>query len=182
MATTSDHATLLAHNITNAQALFERFLTGFDESNRTRQAPAMPNHLAWTLGHLALTAHRCAHRVQGSDEPGELPPEAFMLGGRGDATRFATESVAFGSTPTDDPDRYPSLARCIEIMQESHRTLADALRHASEQGLARQTPWGAGQTSVGDLALRMGFHIGTHAGQIIDLRRGLGLGPIMPRR
>ncbi len=173
---------LLAHNILQCESLFERFLAGFDDSNRTKQAPAIPNHLAWTLGHLALTAHRCTHRVNGSNEPGELPAAAFVMGERGDATRFATESVAFGSTPTDEPDRYPSLERSIEIMHDAHRALADALRNASQHALARPTPWGGGHASVSDLALRMGFHIATHAGQIIDLRRGLGFERIMPKR
>lgn len=170
---------LLAHNLMNSQALFERYLADFDETNRTTQAQAMPNHLAWTLGHLALTAHRCAQRVAGSDEPGELPPDAFVMGDRGDEKRFATESVAFGSSPTDDPERYPSLERAIEIMHDAHRDLADALRSASDDALARQTTWGAGTTIVSDLALRMGFHIATHAGQIVDLRRGLGLGLVL---
>ncbi|MFI4916824.1 MAG: DinB family protein [Phycisphaerales bacterium JB060] len=173
---------VLAHNILHTQTLFERFLAGFDESNRTSQAPAMPNHAAWTLGHLALTAYRCAERVGGRDEPGELPPDAFVMGDRGDAERFATESVAYGSTPTDEPDRYPSLQRSLEIMHGAHRTLARALHNASEDALARQTPWGGGQTSVADLALRMGFHIGTHCGQLIDLRRGLGFEPVLARR
>lgn len=176
------HSQLLAHNVLNSQALFERFLLDFDETNRTKQAPAMPNHVAWTLGHLALTAHRCAHRVLGHDDPRPLPADAFMDGDRGDATRFATESVAFGSTPTDEPERYPNLARSLEIMHAAHATLADTLGNASEDALARQTPWGAGTTTVSDLALRMGFHIATHAGQIVDLRRGLGFEPVLNRR
>jgi len=176
------HGEFLAHNLMNSEALFERFLTGFNDSNRTRQAPAMPNHLAWTLGHLALTAYRCTERVNRQDEPGELPPSAFVMGDRGDRQRFATEGVAFGSSPTDDPDRYPTLERSLVIMREAHRTLADSLRSADEDAIARKTPWGTGETTVSDLALRMGFHIGTHAGQIVDLRRGLGLGPVLGGR
>lgn len=172
----------LAHNVLHTEALFERFLAGFDESNRTKQAPAMPNHAAWTLGHLALTAHRCVDRVLGLDGPGELPPESFVLGDRGDAARVATESVAFGSVPTDDPDRYPSLARSVEIMHDAHQRLATELRKADAAALARQTPWGTGQTTVSDLALRMGFHIATHCGQIVDLRRGLGFEPVLGKR
>ena len=96
---------------------------------------------------------------------------------------MATESVAFGSVPTDDPDRYPSLARSVEIMHDAHQRLAAELRKADAAALARQTPWGTGQTSVSDLALRMGFHIAAHCGQIVDLRRGLGFEPVLgPRR
>ncbi len=176
---TNPHAELLAHNVLHCQALFERYLAGFTEANRTTQAPSLPNHAAWTLGHLALTAHRCADRVRGRDDQGELPPELFVLGDRGDAHRYATESVAFGSTPTDDPDRYPSLVRGLEAMHEAHDTLAGALRDASDDALARSTPWGIGETTLSDLALRMGFHIATHAGQIVDLRRALGFGSVL---
>ncbi|MEQ8318565.1 MAG: DinB family protein [Phycisphaerales bacterium] len=172
----------LAHNVLQCEALFERFLVGFDEGNRTRQAPAMPNHAAWTLGHLALTAHRCVDRVLGMNEPGELPPDAFVVGERGDAQRVATESVSFGSVPTDDPDRYPTLSRSVEIMHGAHQRLAAELRKADAAALARQTPWGAGHTTVSDLALRMGFHIATHCGQVVDLRRGLGFEPVLGKR
>ena len=173
---------LLAHNVLNAQTLLERFFAGFDETNRTAQAPSLPNHFAWTLGHLALTAHRCAHRVQGHDDPQTLPTDAFVDGQSGDAERFGIESVAFGSTPTDEPDRYPGAARSLEIMHAAHDDLAAALRSAGEVALARPTPWGAGETTVSDLALRMGFHIATHAGQIIDLRRALGFDPVLGGR
>lgn len=172
---------VLAHNVLHCQTLFERFLVGFTDDTRTRQAPALPNHVAWTLGHLGLTARRCAERVGGRDEPGALPPVDFVMGDRGDARRFGIESVAFASTPTDDADRYPSLKRSLEIMRDAHAALADALRAAGDEALARETPWGAGRTTVSDLALRMGFHIGTHAGQIVDLRRALGLGPALAR-
>jgi len=172
-------AELLAHNVMNAQTLFERFLVGFDDTNRTTQAPALPNHLAWTLGHLALTAHRGAHRVQGHDDPRPLPEEAFIAGQRGTDTHYAVESVSFGSTPADEPDAYPSLARALEIMHGAHEALRDALHQADDNALDRQTPWGASTITVGDLALRMGFHIATHAGQITDLRRALGLGSVL---
>ncbi|GIW74807.1 MAG: hypothetical protein KatS3mg103_1329 [Phycisphaerales bacterium] len=173
---------VLAHNLLVCQALFERFLAGFDEASRTRQGPGLPNHLAWTLGHLALTAHRCTDRVLGADGPGTLPAEDFLPGSVGDADRYGAEGVAFGSTPVDDPSRYPTLARGLAIMHAAHERLAEALRRADAPALARTTPWGAGQTTVADLALRMGFHVATHAGQIIDLRRALGLGPVLGGR
>jgi hypothetical protein len=179
----SPHAEILARNILHCQSLFERYLAGFTDTNRTTQAPHLPNHAAWTLGHLALTAHRGADRVRGRDDMGELPPTDFVMGLAGDAQRYATETIAYGSIPTDEPDRYPSLARGLEIMHAAHATLADTLRTASADALARATPWGGGPTIVSDLALRMGFHIATHAGQIVDLRRALGFQPVLgPRR
>ncbi|MEQ8844907.1 MAG: DinB family protein [Phycisphaerales bacterium] len=176
---TNTRGDLLAHNIMNSQALFERFFVGFDDSNRTTQAPSLPNHLAWTLGHLALTAQRGAHRVLGHDDPQPLPEAAFVAADRGSTAHFAIESVSFGSTPVDDPTAYPTLDSAVQIMHDAHESLAGALRGASDAALDRPTPWGDSSISVSDLALRMGFHIATHAGQITDLRRALGLGSIL---
>ncbi|MEO1277919.1 MAG: DinB family protein [Planctomycetota bacterium] len=170
---------LLAHNVMNAQTLFERFLAGFDDSNRTSQAPSLPNHLTWTLGHLAITAHRGAHRVLGLEGLQPLPADDFLEGDRGNTTHYATEAVSFGSQPIDDPGAYPSIERGLEVMHAAHETLAEALRNADDASLDRETPWGASTVSVTDLALRMGFHIGTHTGQIVDLRRALGLGSVL---
>ncbi len=175
----NERGELLAHNVLNAQTLFERFLDGFDDSNRTTQAPSLPNHLTWTLGHLAITAQRGAHRVLGLEGMQPLPTEDFLEGDRGTATHYATESVSFGSEPIDDPDAYPSIERGLEVMHAAHQALADALRDADDAALDRETPWGASTLTVADLALRMGFHIGTHTGQIVDLRRALRFGSVL---
>src|SRR5256885_8582910 len=39
-------------------------------SNHTAQPPGLPNHLAWSLGHLALAMHRAAERIDGAPVPG----------------------------------------------------------------------------------------------------------------
>ena len=57
------HGASLAEGIEMSSVLFKRFLPGFDESNRTRQAPGLPNHLAWTLGHLAMVLNRIAEKL-----------------------------------------------------------------------------------------------------------------------
>ena len=48
-------ATELAEAIGSTRELLVRYLQGFDDANATAQAPGLPNHAAWTLGHLALT-------------------------------------------------------------------------------------------------------------------------------
>lgn len=157
----------------SSAALFKRYLPGFTDENHTRQAPGLPNHLAWNLGHLALTMHRVANKV---DKKG-LPDDAFIAGAdRGDAERFGAESVAFKSVPTDDTGRYPGLARCVAIFDGACERLAGALRSADDATLDTTSAWGATQVPLWGLGLRMAFHNGVHCGQITDLRRALGLG------
>ena len=167
----------IAQAIRNTQPLIVRSLEGFNEDNRTAQPPGLPNHAAWTLGHLALTMHRAAEKA----DPSPLPDADFVTGdgSDGDSRRFDTESVCFASTPLDDPARYPSLARCVEIFDAALNRLADAARNAPDQSLARPVQWGPAEIPVADLFTRMIFHNGAHGGQILDLRRALGFEPLI---
>ena len=167
---------VLADAIVSSRGLLERFLPGFDESNRTKQAPNLPNHVIWSLGHLAVTMLRCNDRVKGHDSPRPLPEADWVTGtGKsGDIMRFDTESVGFKSVPVEEPSVYPSLVRGREIFAGAIETLASTVRNASDSALNRQTKWGTQPIRVADMVSRMVFHNGTHTGQIVDLRRALG--------
>lgn len=166
---------MLADAIIAGKALVIRFLPGFDDSNHTRQATGLPNHLAWCLGHLALTMARTAERLDG------VPPAEsdFIAGTRGDRERFGIESVSFNSTPADDPGNYPTFARCVQIFENACDRLAAAARAASDSKLDSMTKWGATDIPLWNAVARMLFHNGTHTGQIIDLRRALGFGRVL---
>lgn len=165
----------IAEGILATKALLARYLAGFDDSNHTRQAPGLPNHVAWNLGHLALTMHRVAEKFDAR------PPSEFDFfsgksappGSVRPADRFEIESVSFGSTPVGDPAKYPSLARCVEIYNHGCDRIAGAVRAADDATLERPVPWGNGQTPLWALAQRMIFHNGDHTGQIACLRRAL---------
>lgn len=165
---------VLASGVENTKALLGRYLKGFSDLNHTAQAHHLPNHVAWNLGHLALTLHRVAGRLDG----GDLPASDFVPGTRGDAARFASEGVCFGSTPSPDASAYPSLARCVDIYDQACDRLARAVRNASDAQLTQQTPWGAPGQSLPmcDLISRMIYHNGFHTGQISDMRRAMGMG------
>lgn len=168
---------MLSRGVLESRVLFARYLNGFDDSNHTSQAPGLPNHLAWTLGHCALTMHRAAEKLDGRD----LPTAQFIAGAdSGDPNRFGTESVSFGSRPLADPARYPGLSRCVAIFDSACDRLAAAARMASDVTLDRRTKWGTGEVSLESLVFRMVFHNGTHCGQVTDLRRALGIGSIFP--
>lgn len=166
----------IAGSVLATKAAMARWLAGFDESNRTKQAPHLPNHAAWNLGHLALTMHRACELIK----PGHaLPAADFITGGTksggGDAARFATESVGMGSQPVDDPTQYPSLARALQIYNNAVDAVAACVRSAPEASLDENVTWGgAMQIPRWLLAARMTMHNGMHIGQIADLRRALG--------
>ena len=166
----------LARGVESTKELVERYLKGFTDQNRAAQAASLPNHVAWSLGHLAHTMHR----VAGFFDGGPLPADALLEGKTtGDARAFGTEGVCFGSTPSADASTYPGLARCVETFEGGCDRLARALRAATDADLERTVPWGAGQQTLAMLAFRMVFHNGMHAGQIADLRRALKMGSIM---
>jgi len=166
---------LLADGVLASVTLLARFYPGFTDSNHTAQAPGLPNHFAWCLGHLALTMHRVAGMIDGR----ALPEDTFVHGAVGDVRRFGVESVAFGSNPADTPSNYPGRDRCVEIVHNAADRLAAALRSADDASLDTPHPWGKVSTTGAALAQRMIFHNGVHCGQITDLRRALKLGNVL---
>jgi hypothetical protein len=161
---------IFAEQILMSRDLLKRYLAGFDDATHTAQGPSMPNHAAWNLGHLALTLHRVAERIDGLS----VPDSAFATEGKGDAEHFGIETIAFGSTPTPEPDRYPSWGRCVQIFDEAAERLANAVRTASDATLEKPTAWGGRDVPLWTLLPRMVFHNGMHCGQIADIRRALG--------
>ncbi len=167
---------VLSEGVRSTKGLLARYLVGFDESTRVVQPPGLPNHVAWSLGHLAVTLHRVAERLDGLPMPERDITNSIEARGV-PATSFHRDDVAFGSAPAMDHERYPSLARCQEIYSAACDRLADALRDASDEALAAPTVWGAPGTPpipMHLLVARMIFHNGAHTGQIADTRRALG--------
>lgn len=166
---------VLAWMIDASKPLVIRYFAGFEDGNRAAQAPGLPNHFAWTLGHCALTMHRVAERV----DDGELPESDFAFSAEfaegSPPTRFGTEGVAFGSTPVGDGERYPVVSRCVEIWETASDRLAAAVRGASDERLDAEEPWGKATLSMATLIVRVNSHNAMHSGQLVDLRRALGL-------
>jgi hypothetical protein len=163
---------VLADAVLSCKQLMGRYLVGFTDETHTAQAPGLPNHVAWCLGHCALTMHRVAERLDGRP----IPQSDFQTASvEPRPARFEAESVAFGSRPQGDAARYPSLARCVEIFHSACDRLAEGLRQASEAKLTEPFTWGPVETTLLGLASRMMFHNGMHTGQIADLRRALGM-------
>ena len=160
--------TILAESVAATKQLTARYLAGFTDDDRTRQAENLPNHVAWNLGHLALTMHRIAEKIDGKPIP------ASDIGPAGTASVYANEAVAFGSKPAGDTAAYPPLARCIEIYNNACDRLAGAVRAAPDAKLTEVVKWGAFEFPLHAMVSRMVFHNGFHTGQIADLRPAFG--------
>lgn len=173
----------LAHALDLSGPLLTRFLAGFTDANRTTQAPNLPNHAAWTLGHCAIAMHRVANRLSETDG---FPDEDFAPGAsfdpehRGEATgRFSASSVIFGSTPVDRPSLYPKLARAVEVFDAARTRLVQLTLDTPDDELERAFAWHTTTITAADLVARITFHNGVHAGQLTDLRRALRFAPII---
>ena len=168
----SDQATL-AQSIRYSIELTTRYLEGFDESSRTAQAPTLPNHPVWILGHCGYTMARVAKVFDAA----LIDADAYIEGARSNPDAFTIESISFWSAPSDDPSQYPTLARARDIFEQSGQRLAHAIESATAAQLNSEIPWGKANAPIGmrDLIVRLVFHNGTHAGQLTDLRRALKL-------
>jgi len=163
----------LAEAVRSTSGYLTRYLAGFDDSNATTQGMDLPNHAAWTLGHCAYTMHRVSARFDGQD-----PPETDFIdgdGAQGDAQRYDVRSIVIGSEPVDDPSRYPRLQRGRAIYEQACERLARCCEYATDAQLDELQDWHGGPLPLQALVLRICFHNGTHAGQLVDLRRALGL-------
>ncbi|MEO0513250.1 MAG: DinB family protein [Planctomycetota bacterium] len=159
---------------TNAE-LLTRYLVDFDDQTHVAQAPGLPNHVIWTLGHCSLTMQRAAELADGQPvsrhdfREDAAPPNNRI------PMRFYTETVCFGSTPAIDPLVYPSIESGMLIYNRSCERLAEAVRSCSDEALDAEHDWGATRLPFRALIGRVIFHNGMHAGQIANLRRALGL-------
>lgn len=175
-ATSSPAARALAHTVRSSAPMLKRFLAGFTDDTRTTQASGLPNHVAWVLGHCALTMGRLAERAGGPS----IPSDFFLApsggdGRRGTRSRFDADAVAVGSSPTDEPNLWPTLEICIECFDEAIETLADTIAGATDEDLADSIAWGETEYPLRDLVIRVSLHNALHAGQLSDLRRALGM-------
>lgn len=162
-----DAREVLAESIASTKGLMERYLAGFTDETRAAVAAGLPNHVAWTLGHCAITMHRLAERVDG------LPLPATDFGeGPG---RFAPDAVAFGSAPASDAGLFPTLVRCIDVYRAACDRLAAAVRTGSDAQLQQLVKWGGVDQPWWLLVSRLIFHNGFHTGQVADLRRAFKL-------
>lgn len=149
-----------------AAATSDAQLNAVPDEHALAQLPGASNHLAWTLGHQALSRAWFASSISGKMPP---IPERY--------------NALFGmkSAPSNDPGLYPSLDELRRHYSASLHALLASAESLSDDDLAKPAHGDSGGwlTTRLDAILKAGWHEGWHGAQIATLRRGLGLPPLM---
>jgi len=166
-------ACILAASIESTGPLLLRYAEGFDDVTAIRQFNELPNHLLWILGHCGFTMQRVGAFLDG----GEVS-DADYRSSQGDSEstdNFFIDAICRDSVPLALADQYPTLVRSREIFSSALSRLANAVRNTPSEQFASPIEWHEGPIELSRLIHRVCFHNACHAGQIVDLRRGLGL-------
>ena len=131
------------------------------------QPKGLPNHPAWTLGHLAYTCDF----------------GASVLGMEKSFSEKWMELYQRGSTPLADRQRYLSKKELMEMLEQQHKKLSVAIGNTDPKMLAEPP---ADENLRQRFANRGGFifflmtaHMGMHIGQLADWRRAMGMDRIV---
>ena len=123
------------------------------------------NHALWTLGHLAAADAFFLERIGGT------PDE-----------RFARLQGQFfiGSKPSGNLAEYPPVEEVRRWFDEARANLVAHYRSLSEEQLAQPLPeqWQRMAANPGALLARISVHESSHAGQLMVVRKSLGLPPV----
>ncbi len=132
------------------------------EDQMTHRPTPNCNHTAWLLGHLAYADDGFYTKLSGNDS---VIPENFEV------------LFGMGTTPSDDACLYPSKAELLEVLEKSHAALTDWFKSLPEEKLAEPLPEGMEMFGANHatLAATMAWHEGVHNGQLIEVRRSLGM-------
>lgn len=132
-----------------------------DEQMTHRPTP-QANHAAWILGHLAYADDGFRTKLSGNEA---VIPENYEA------------LFGMGTTPSDDASLYPSKADLIAVLEQSHAALTSWFKSLSDEQIASPLPEGMEMFGANHatLAATMTWHEGIHAGQLIEVRRSLGL-------
>ncbi len=155
--------------ILNSLGLFMRNLRelvgDLDDAQMAEQPPGVPNHPAWTVGHIAFS-------FQGiSEELGLEPwlPEDWEK-------RFGT-----GTTPAQDTKAYPGKRELLGTLADAERRVRERLLRLDEAALRDPLP----DERVREILPTLGHavlhvlvgHTAAHLGQLAVWRRAMGLPP-----
>lgn len=141
-------------------------MDGVPAAQATAQAAPANNHVLWTLGHLAMTNDWLASLIDA--KPSRIPKSYESLFG-------------MGTTPTTEQSGYPSLKDVRAEYDRAYDRLVTAAKARNDAELLEPTAgngFGFANNKV-DCVLKAAWHEGWHIGQIADLRRGLGIKPMM---
>lgn len=137
---------------------------------RWYEVPAgMSTHLAWQVGHLAVSQYGLMLFRQRGRAEGDVE---LMPG-------WLRKSFGRGSQPTLQDSSTPTVAELLDKLSQIHQKSIVEVNQLSVETLREpcDMPFCVYPTKLGAL-LFAPIHEGIHAGQIGLIRRGLGLSPI----
>ncbi len=149
----------------SADRIMERYLADLSDADLLiRPVPGM-NHIAWQLGHLAISEKSILERVKpGAGAP---IPEGF------DKSHGCDETC----TKLDDPSKFETKARYLELLKEQRAATKAVLDKMTDAELDAPAPetMRAMCPTVGAVMLLIGTHPLMHVGQWVAVRRSKGL-------
>jgi hypothetical protein len=153
------------HSFAYALDYLREQLADVAPADMVAQPTGIPNHPAWTVGHLT---HSCELLAEVVGVPPWLPKDF--------AARFGT-----GSVPVADLARYEPKDEALETLRDAQTRLTRAVERLTDARLDRPFPDPAYRdvfpTVRHALTQVMVGHAAFHVGQVSAWRRGIGLPP-----
>lgn len=155
-----------------SHGMLDKMLETIPAEKGLHQMHPTSNHVVWTLGHLACTYAWFATTI---DAKAGEKVSAFAL------PESYGALFGMGSKPSGDAGVYPSLADVRKRYDGAFAAYVKMVEglSAGDAETACASDTGGFASSKIDAAYKCAWHDGWHLGQIADLRRGLGLPPVM---
>ena len=154
--------TEMVHTFDTTLEFVEQSVADLSEQQMVEQPPGVPNHGAWTLGHVIVSCQGMAAEL--GVEPW-LPDDWESLFG-------------YGSTPSPDHAPYPAKVELLAMLADAAGRLRQTLLAADASVLGRRLPDETFPT-MRDLLLQVVVaHTAYHAGQLAVWRRAIGKDPV----
>ncbi|HPF37306.1 MAG TPA: DinB family protein [Phycisphaerae bacterium] len=158
----------LIERLTRARGWTTGLIADIDESQWFEMPAPGVGHVAWQLGHLAVSQIALIHvRCLGKSAAECIDPALVGTFGK-------------GSTPVADASEYPSIAEIRKLFDETQRDVIEIIRGMSDADLeapAGTEPHPLFDTRAGALGTAA-MHETFHAGQIAMSRRIWGRKPL----
>jgi hypothetical protein len=159
--------TLLQSTVKQLAAMHRGYLgtlvQDIPEARMAEQFPGVPNHPAWHLGHLAVSADQLIE----------------VFGGKRRFDEATWGKYGMGSTPVGDRAAYPSKEECLSMFDERRNALVAAFLAAPPERLTAGNPvasLAAQLPTIADLATFLILtHEGMHFGQLATWRKAAGM-------
>ncbi len=139
-------------------AFVEQSVADLSDGEMVMQPSGVPNHAAWTLGHLIYSCQGIAAEL--GSEP--WLPETWE------------SDFGYGSNPVPDRGGYPTKTELIKLFADSTSRLRHALLNTDESVLRRKLPDDELPTMAHMLLQVVLGHTSYHAGQLAVWRRAIG--------